>query len=177
MDLEHLSYLATTIGALSIPLSGVFIWLQLRQQTRLATVANTQALVDLSSPFNLQLIQDKEMARLWVLGAREYGTYDEVQKYRYRSLLIWWLLLHENIFLQRKSKLLDPTVYDSWHYDLQAFARVQLAEHWAELRPAFQKEFAEHIDELCKPPNEDAAPNGRPPPPHGNSAARRSRHR
>jgi hypothetical protein len=141
---------ATIIGVLSIPLSGLFIWLQLRQQTRLAKVANTQSLVELSSPFNLQLIQDPQMAEYWVHGAEKYQSFDPVEQYRYKSLLIWWLILHENIFFQWKSGLLDRAIYESWQYDLESFVLYQLRERWPDLKVNFQPDFVRHVEELVR---------------------------
>jgi hypothetical protein len=161
MSLEEWANVATIVGVLSIPLSAFFIWLQLRQQTALAKVANTQALVELSSPFNLDLIRDRKMAEFWVEGAQHYDKYDPVEQYRYKSLLIWWLILHENIFFQWQNGMLDRTIYKTWQYDLEQFARNQLKDRWRELRPAFQVEFSKHIDELLSEGSVQAAPLGR----------------
>ena len=109
ISLSDLASIATIVGTLSIPLSAIFIWVQLRQQTQLARAANTQTLVELASPFNLQLIQDPKMAEYWVQGAAKYDSYSEVEKYRYKSLLIWWLILHENIYFQWEKGLLDDS--------------------------------------------------------------------
>jgi hypothetical protein len=152
MDLNDWAEVATIVGVLSIPLSGFFIWLQLRQQTELAKLANAQALVELSSPFNLELIKDPQMAEYWVLGAKNYKNYDEVGQYRFKSLLIWWLILHENIFFQWRRGMLDEAVYKPWKYDLELFCHDQLGSLWPELKSPFQAEFVKHIDELLKKP-------------------------
>src|SRR5436305_3972494 len=161
MTLPEWANVATIIGVLSIPLSAFFIWLQLRQQTLLAKVANTQSLVELSSPFNLQLIQDPKMAEYWVHGAEQYQSFDPVEQYRYKSLLIWWLILHENIFFQWKSGLLDKTIYESWQYDLEKFALYQLRERWTELKPAFQSDFVRHVEGLIGKAEPDRASSRR----------------
>src|SRR6185369_5305770 len=91
MDWEKAANIATVVEAIVVTASILFIWKQLRQQTKLTRIANTQALVAISSPFNLELIKDREMAALWIKGANDYGTFDEVRQYQYKSLLIWWL--------------------------------------------------------------------------------------
>ena len=138
---QLLAHVATIIG---VPI----VLFQLHRQINLTKIANTQSLVALSSPFNLQLIQDRKMAEFWVHGSQKYVHYDEVDKYRYDSILIWWLILHENIYYQWKSGLLDKTIYDSWQYDLRKFANCQLKARWNDLKPAFQPEFAEHVSDL-----------------------------
>jgi len=149
MDWEKAANIATVVEAIVVTVSILFIWKQLRQQTKLTRIANTQALVAISSPFNLELIKDPEMAALWVKGAKDYGTFDEVRQYQYKSLLIWWLIFQENIFYQKKEGLLDEKIYVSWDYDLRFFVRQQnLSERWGELNNAFQAEFRGYVTGL-----------------------------
>jgi hypothetical protein len=71
MDWEKAANIATVVEAIVVAVSIIFIWKQLRQQTKLTRIANTQALVDISSPFNLELIKDPKMAALWVRGSKD----------------------------------------------------------------------------------------------------------
>lgn len=48
---EKSANIATVVEAIVVTISIIFIWKQLRQQTKLTRIANTQALVDISSPF------------------------------------------------------------------------------------------------------------------------------
>lgn len=157
------SAIATIVQSAFVIVSLVFIWrqvqqqtiqaqqqtLQVKQQTDLHRMSNTQALVGLSSPFNLELIKDKQMAKFWVNGANELAGYDEIDKYRYLSLLIWWLILHENIFYQWRNGLLDEESYSPWAYDLKRFIqKQQLGLRWGELKDYFQKDFSEYVGNL-----------------------------
>lgn len=149
--MDHLQYwanVATILGTvLVIPVSAGSIWWQLWRQTRLARLANAQSLVELSSPFNLRLIESKRFADYWVRGAQEYENYDEVGRYRYKSLLIWWLILQENIFLQYKNRLLDKSIYKAWESDLRDFLQNQCPkDRWLEVRKNLQQEFCKHVD-------------------------------
>lgn len=149
MDWQQASNIATVVEAIVVAVSIVFIWKQLRQQTKLTRIANTQALVEISSPFNLELIKDQKMAALWIRGSKDYGTFDEVGQYQYKSLLIWWLIFQENIFYQRREGLLDDKIYASWDYDLRFFVTQQnLSERWGELKNAFQTEFRDYVTDL-----------------------------
>lgn len=151
MTLNELASIATIVEAVFVIISVVFIWRELRENTRLTKAANTQSLVELSSPFNLQLIQDRQMAEYWVLGAKNYTQMDEVEKYRYTSLLTWWLILHENIYYQWKAKLLDKDVYLSWAYDLEEFVKEQnLFLHWDGMKGMYQPEFANLVSQIVE---------------------------
>lgn len=150
--------IANIVQTLVVVISLYFIWRQVQQQTKqvrqqtdLARIANVQSLVGLSSPYNLELIKDPNMARFWVEGAEKFETYDEVDKFRYRQLLIWWLILHENIFYQKQKNLLDDDIYATWSNDLEFFiAKHRLEYHWPKLEAAFQAEFYRHVDRLIK---------------------------
>jgi hypothetical protein len=153
--------IAAIIQTVVVVVSLYFIWRQVQQQTRLiaqqtelARVANVQSLVNLSSPYNLQLITDPNMARLWVEGAEKFETYNEVDKFRYRQLLIWWLILHENVFYQRQKNLLDEDIYKAWSRDLEFFIeRHRLDQHWNELEAAFQSEFSKNVEKMITKAN------------------------
>jgi hypothetical protein len=147
--MEKAANIATVLQAIIVAVSVLFIWLQLRSQTKLAKVANTQALVEISSPFNLELIKNPDMAALWVNGSGDYEKFDDVRKYQYRSLLIWWLIFHENIFFQKQKRLLDETIYACWDHDLQSFVKEQHLElRWEDLKSGFQDGFVKHVEEL-----------------------------
>jgi hypothetical protein len=152
------SAIATILQSGIVIVSLIFIWRQiqlltkqLNLQTELAKAANTQALVGLSSPFNLSLIQDSQMAKLWIEGAEEFESYGKVDKFRYQTLLFWWLILHENVYYQRQKGLLDEVMYAAWEYDLRRFiTRQNVQRHWDGLKNLFQQEFAEHVGQVLR---------------------------
>jgi hypothetical protein len=151
MTLNAWAAVATIVQAVFVPISLLLVWFQLWRQSHLTKAANMQALVDLSSPFNLQLIQDREFAKLWVQGASTFRTMDDVDQYRFTSLIIWWLMLHENVFYQHKKKLIDDPTFEAWRRDLAQFVvKMNLAEHWPDIGAVYQRDFAEYVDDLVK---------------------------
>ena len=59
---------------------------------------------------------------------------DEVDRYRYQTLLIWRLIIQENVYYQSRQRLLDPQIYAGWDHDMRIFANEQnLAKFWPEL--------------------------------------------
>jgi hypothetical protein len=149
MDWAKAANIATVVESIVVIVSVVFIWIQLRLQTKLTKIANSQALVEISSPFNMELIKDPAMAALWIKGSKDYASFDEVKQYQYKSLLIWWLIFQENIFYQNQEGLLDKKIYASWDYDLRFFVIQQrLGERWDELKDAFQIEFGDYVTSL-----------------------------
>lgn len=151
MALNKLASIATIVEAVFVVISVYFIWRELHENTKITKVANTKSLVELSSPFNMQLIQDRTMAELWVYGAKKFAEMDEVDKYRYKSLLIWWLILHENIYFQHKNRLLDSNVYKAWRNDLENFVKTKnLWQHWDEMKDVYHPGFADQVTQLIE---------------------------
>jgi hypothetical protein len=151
MTLGDLANVAVIVQGVFLIVSVGFIWYQLYQNTKYLRFANTQKLVELSSPFNLQLIQDRQMAEYWVNGADNYDAMDSVDKYRFTSLLQWWLIFHENAFYQHKQRLIDEETYQPWNYDLEQFVKLlKLEKFWPDLQNYFQAEFAHHVSEIIK---------------------------
>lgn len=149
MDWETAAYIATIFQGILLPVSLAFVWYQLRTQSRLTQAANTQSLVELSSPFNLLLIQDRDFARLWIHGPREFATMDEVDQFRFRNLITWWMIFHENIYYQWEKKLIDETTYRAWDSDLRKFVpMVDLLRHWPDFRYVCQKNFVTYVETL-----------------------------
>lgn len=124
---------------------------QMRQQTDLARVSNTQALVALASPFNLQLATNKRAARLWIRGQQDWDSLDDVEQEQYDSLLRWWFIFYENIFFQEQSYLLDKSIASGWKEDIANFVAEQAVEkHWSKLNKQYHQEFVKHMDKLIE---------------------------
>jgi hypothetical protein len=146
MSLSDLASLAIIVQGVFFIVSIYLLWYQLRENTRLVRAANTQRLVELSSPFNLQLAQDRELARLWMLGGQSINDLDEIDRERYFNLLTWWLVLHENIYHQWTKKMIDKDTYASWTRDLEYFVKRQnVGAYWSRLGDFFEASFAEHV--------------------------------
>jgi hypothetical protein len=147
MQLSALADIATIVESFFVIVSVLFIWREVRENTRLTKAANMQSLVELTSPFNMQLIQDRKLAEYWVHGAKTFPEMDEVEKYRYHSMLTWWLILHENIYYQWKNKLLDNSVYAGWVHDLETFVKEQnLWLFWGNMKDTYQPDFANFVN-------------------------------
>ena len=146
MSLSDLASIAIIVQGFLFVVSIALVWYQLRENTRLVRTANAQKLVELSSPFNFQLAQDRALTELWRQATQRFDALDEIDKERYFNLLTWWLMLHENIYHQWRKKLIEEDTYISWTRDLEYYARrQQLGNHWTQLSGYFESSFAEHV--------------------------------
>jgi hypothetical protein len=127
------------------------VW-QLQQSNNLTRVANIQKFAELTSPFKLQIIQDRGAAELWVHGSDNFAELDEVDKHRYLQLVTWWLSLHENIYLQWENRLINKTTYQAWENVLKNFIKKRnIGLHWTEdMKMCFEAPFATYMEKLLK---------------------------
>ena len=146
MSLNDLASIAIVVQGFLFIVSIGLVWYQLRENTRLTRTANTQKLVELFSPFNLQLAQDRGLTELWRRATQNFDELDEIDQERYFNLLNWLLILHENMYHQWRRKLVDEDTYSSWTRDLEFYVRRQrLGDHWTRFSSFFEPSFAEHV--------------------------------
>lgn len=93
MSLSDLASIAIIVQGFLFIVSIGLVWYQLRENTKLVRAANTQKLVELSTPFYLQLAQDRGMTDLWRRATERFDELDEIDRARYFNLLTWWLML------------------------------------------------------------------------------------
>jgi hypothetical protein len=151
MTLGDLGDIATIASSVLTLVSLIFIWHELRKTTQLTKASNTRSLVELSSPFNLLLAQDRGLAELWLKGAGQFSGLDDVDKRRYKFLLFHSLTLQENIFYQNIKELMDKEAYHSWARSFEEFVREHnLGQHWEEFEHYYQPRFAAHVKQLIE---------------------------
>ncbi|HVS36824.1 MAG TPA: hypothetical protein VMS17_14785 [Gemmataceae bacterium] len=132
-------------GSASLVVSVLLLLREIRENNRLTRAANVQALVSLSGPFYMALVQDRQLAELCARGIKG-AEFDEVDRQRYHHLLICWLTFYENIFYQRRQGLLEPHAFEPWRRELEMFLRRQrVAAHWNDIKDLFQTEFAAYV--------------------------------
>jgi hypothetical protein len=151
-ELQAVASVSTIVQSIFFLVSVFFIWYQIREHNRLTRAANTQSLVALSSPFLLQLSQDRNLAELWVNGTKNFDTMDGVERFRYQQLLFWWLILHENIYYQYQSGLVDEQMFRGWQTELQGFIRDKRIDlFWdGEMKRYFRADFRRNVEELIQ---------------------------
>jgi hypothetical protein len=141
--------IATILGNLALVVTVWLLLREVRENTRLTRAANAQTMVELASPFYLGIAQDRAMAELCARSVEDYESLDGIDRRRYRSLLVGWLIFYENIFYQRRHRFLDRHAFLPWWRDLHQFIREHnLGRHWDGLKDLFQEEFARAIDEM-----------------------------
>ncbi|HXU37713.1 MAG TPA: hypothetical protein VN937_15230 [Blastocatellia bacterium] len=138
-----------------VSLSAFFIWSQLSQQTSLTRAANSQALVNLVGPMNMELVRNAEIAELWQRHSRRSEKpleKTEVEEQQYAGLLATYLIFYENMYIQHERKLLDDDVFDGWEKDLEDLVESQpLEEYWdTDQKNYYVPAFSNHVARLLE---------------------------
>ena len=148
LSIENISDIAQIIQIPILIISALLIWHELKQNIKLTKVSNVQKLSEITMPFMLQFLQDKEFCTL-LYNPDKFDSFDDVDKKRYLNILSVWLTFHENIFYQYNNDLLEGTSYKPWLHDLKKFIKEQdIKKHWGELSPIYQDSFVQHVDKI-----------------------------
>jgi hypothetical protein len=151
MSLTQFADLSTIIQGGVVVISLFFIMYQLWQATKLAKAANAQALAEQAATFNALLIQDREVASLWYSYGKDTEQLKGINRFRYRELLVQWLITHENIYYQHKQGLLDREIYTVWLNDLRETIENHNLDIVAKpITKIFPGAYGEHLGELQK---------------------------
>lgn len=151
VDWNKTASVAQVVQTVIVIISIIFIWYQLRQQTKLTRSSNIQTLFELASPMTLQVMQDRALAELVYEGHKHYDTFDEVDKFRYRATLVWRLTFQENIYYQKQHGLLESNVYQAWDDDFKVWAeRRHLKLRWHELGQYYHPDFRGYVDKTIE---------------------------
>ena len=134
---------ATIASGIALTISVLFVGYELRVNARLARASNAQSLVEISTSFIVQIMHDRETARFWNVADAADHKMDDLDQYRYLTLMTWWLIFHENIHFQYQKRLLDKDIYLAWDYELRTFVRKHCVQnYWPEIRDGFRGRFA-----------------------------------
>src|SRR5205814_2347013 len=85
--ISQLADFATIASGIALTLSVLFVGYELRVNAKLARASNAQALVEISTSFISRIMQDRETARFWTVGHSEYREMDELDQFRYLTLM------------------------------------------------------------------------------------------
>ena len=139
----------TILGNLALVVGVLMVVRQLRDAFHQTRASNAQRMVEIASPFLLAVASSREVAELALRSSEDYDSLDPVDRRRFRSLLIFWLIFYENVYYQRRHRFLDRHAFLPWLNDLKHFIREHnVGRHWDGLHELFQEEFAQAVTML-----------------------------
>lgn len=151
MSLQDFANVSQVMQAVLVIVSLGFIWYQLREGVRLAKSENARSLAEQAEAFNSLIIQNADLAELWYSYGQKLEQGNEIDRLRYREMLVQSLIFHEYIYYQWKHKLLDDEIYRSWSSYLEHIAqRHNFDVISSGIQNIFPGDFGRHVSQLRK---------------------------
>lgn len=116
--IEILAQYAVIGEALAIVVAMVSIGIQWRQANALAKAEHLREIAEHAANFNSMILGSEPLADVWFSHGRRSDE-TPTRRHQYRTLLLQWLIFHENLFFQHERGLLDDDIHRSWDRDLQ----------------------------------------------------------
>jgi hypothetical protein len=151
MSLQDLANISQVAQAVLVIVSPGFILYQLREGVRLAKSENARSLAEQAEVFNSLIIQNADLAELWYSYGQKLEQSNEIDRLRYREMLVQNLIFHEYIYCQWKNDLLDDKIYRSWSSYLEHIAqRHSFDVISGGIQNIFPGDFGQHVSQLRK---------------------------
>ena len=143
MNWDAMGAIGNILGALAVVISLGYVAVQIRQNTKALHHASLRAAIDDAADWRNNLIQDREVARLYRTGMLKSEDLDEIDLLRFRMLLDSLFAAWEYAY-SSKSGLADVQV---------RFIRGTLntpggALYWVKQKAIFGADFASYVDSL-----------------------------
>ena len=151
MTLEHYAYLGEIVAALAVIASLVYVARELRQNTNQTRIAVAGSQVAITRHMVSPIIQDRKLAELWVKGASEFDSLDEVDQQR--LILFEWQAIdawNNSFQLHRQGLLSDQEWrYQKWVYK-NIGKRQAIREAWQVFKESYEEPFQDFMAEYLE---------------------------
>ena len=149
---ELLAPYAVIGEALAIVIAIMSTGVQWRQANALAKAEHLRSISEHAANFNLTIVGSDTLSDAWFSYGRPTDA-TPIRRQQYRTLLIQWLIFHENLFFQHEHGLLDDAIYRSWDFDL----RDNLPHHDLDvlgmpIEAMFRTSFGMHLKNIIERP-------------------------
>ncbi len=128
MNLDVLGNLGEFVGAIAVVVSVIYLALQIRRGSRLASISSHQASV--TSSLDSFIIQDGEIARIFRTGLLTPESLNEVERMRFSYLLERLILHYEDQFEAFGEGLLDAATFEGWQAAAASYLRMPGGMVW-----------------------------------------------
>ena len=144
--------LINSIGALGVILSVVFLAFQIKKNTQTVRANYYDSLNDTNVEFLRQLIENKELGKLFEKGTNSWNTLDEDDKRTSNYLFIQLFRHYENMYYQNKMEVFEAWLWNSHKNTLVSyFHHPGIQEWWKIRRQTFSGEFRLFLESSQKP--------------------------
>ena len=140
------------IAATGVIVSVFFLAIQTKKSTKYVKANYYDSLVNQSNGFLQQLVENKDLAKLFEAGVVSWNSLSEDDKRTANFLFIQLFRMWENMFYQNRMKILEPWLWDSHKNTIMSYFHYKgVQEWWAHRRQTFSEEYRIFLENSEKP--------------------------
>ena len=149
MNWDAISAVSQLVGSIAVVVSVLYLAVQLRRSTRVASVAAQDAaaaaLRDVTKPF----MENAELGRLWRIGLEDFKSLSADDQARFFHAAHQFLKALETIHFHYIYGLLDAQLWQGWRELLRHYVATPGLAYYLDLRGAvFSPRFQKFLSEL-----------------------------
>ena len=146
--LEQLAYAADIFGVILVVASLIYVAQQVRQNTSMMRSAAASGFVELDFILSNSMIENRDVAEIWVRGESDFGAMDEVDRARMlvferRALEAW-----QHNFYMHQEGLFPDYKWEQQKWLVRNFGRRQsVRAAWKAFGTGYGAEFQEFMEQ------------------------------
>ena len=149
MDIMELGAIGELVGGVAVVASLVYVGLQVRQSTQTTRAASHHATIDSLREWSLSIVEDNDVADLWLKGNADSTLLDERDQLKYTMLMFALLRIFETNFYQNQVGTGERKLLHSEELNMQwLFSNPGVQRWWRDQPFALDSDFAEYIESL-----------------------------
>lgn len=159
MNWEAIAAIGQAIGAVGVIVSLLYLAGQVRQARHAVKSASADAVVASSKEFSRLIIENADVARIFLGGQSDPRTLATVDRYRYFQMGIAYLIMIENVHYHYCEGTLAPRLWQGMRLKIVAMlSSPGMREVWRRWRGLYEagSEFVKFVDSIhAEAPAED----------------------
>jgi hypothetical protein len=149
MSLQDVATLATAISGFGVIFTLIFLSIQTQHNTRALRASTFQQVVNSFASISFDIAKDAALSNLYLRAAREFGTFNEVERVQYNFMLLSFLRRAENVYVQSEIHTVHALHWSGIQESISAIMASEGARIcWAEMKSRFNPRFRGFVDEL-----------------------------
>ena len=151
MNWEALGAIGEIVGAVVVVATLGYLAIQIRQNTHTVRVAAEASQQELGSDFRGHIIDNAEVASIYLRGLQDYDSLAEGDQVRFRMLMFTAFMSYQYRFVHQSHNLMDPELAERGDNILRYYLALPgIRQWWGTAQARFTPGFAKHVAALMQ---------------------------
>ena len=149
MNIMELGAIREFVSGLAVIGSLIYVGLQVRQSTQTTRAASHHATIDSFREWSRSIIEDDEIASIYLKGNADQANLSEPERIQYTLLLFALLRIYETLYYQNRLGTGERELLRSEEVNMRViFSEPGVQQWWREQPFALDGDFRQYIDSL-----------------------------